>query len=159
MLVLIPEMVNGKPLTLATLGELVKIPLKGSSSKYEYFSPGNNNQHRDTPAPKSHWILMTRDVIPDSRYKSYREQQALLKSSHRVPKVLEAAVAIFMQNVLGGKHGYSRDPWIFTRCEEAYDTSCQMCVGALCPRGGLYVFYFHDIAYHFFVGVAGVWKF
>ena len=37
LLVLIPEKVNGKPLTLKTLGELVQHNLKGTSSKYANF--------------------------------------------------------------------------------------------------------------------------
>src|SRR3979490_1472708 len=60
LLVLIPETVNGKPLTLKTLGELVQKPLQGHSSKYGYFTIG---EYTDLPAPKSHWALMTRDVI------------------------------------------------------------------------------------------------
>ena len=64
MFVLIPEKVNGRPLTLNTLGELVQTPKKGSPSKYEGYCP---HTYGDVPAPASHWILMTRDIIPGSR--------------------------------------------------------------------------------------------
>ena len=139
MLVLIPEKVNGHPLTLKTLGELVKTPKKGNVGKYDYYYP---HTYGDTPAPASHWILMTRDVIPGSRSKSFTAQKALLKEGDTIPKLLDATAAIFMQNASGGKHGYVRDPLTYTRCEEPYN-EWQMAVGGLAPLlapgGGLSV--------------------
>ena len=159
MLVLIPEKVNGHPLTLKTLGELVQTPKKGHASNYR--TESFFHTYRDTPAPTSHWILMTRDVIPGSRAKSFAAQKALLKGGDTVPKLLDATTAIFMQNASGGKHGYVRDPWISTRCEEPYN-EWQMAVGGLAPLlapgGGLIVSdYSYDDSGH--VGVAAARKF
>ena len=139
MLVLIPEKVNGRPLTLNILGELVKTPKKGNAGNYN--EDNFFHTYGDTPAPASHWILMTRDVIPGSRSKPFTAQKALLKGGDTVPKLLDATTAIFMQNASGGKHGYVRDPWTFTRCEEPYNAS-QMVVGGFAPPpGGLVVDY------------------
>ena len=82
--------------------------------------------------------------LTDTRKQSFTAQKALLKGGDTVPKLLDATAAIFMQNASGGKHGYGRDPWTYTRCEEPYN-EWQMIVGGLAPLlapgGGLYVNY------------------
>ena len=64
MLVLIPSTVNGKPLTVKSLGELVKAPKQGNASKYSYYSLGEY-QAKDLPVPKSYWVLMTKMFLKE----------------------------------------------------------------------------------------------
>ena len=160
MLVLIPEKVNGRPLTLKTLGELVQTPKKGNASSY--YKNSFLHTYGDTPAPASHWILMTRDVIPGSRKQTFTTQKALPKGGDTVPKLLDAIAAIFMQNASGGKHGYGRDPLTYTRCEEPYN-EWQMVVGGLAsllaPGGGLRVVSNYCFDDYGCVGVAAARKF
>jgi hypothetical protein len=136
LLVLVPETVGGQSLTLKTLGELVKKPLTGSVTKYEYFFLG---EYTNPVAPYSHWVVMTRDVIEGSRNKSYPDQQTLLSQQglgvYAVPTILDATVCIFMEYVWSGTQLYSDSPWTWTRCQEKYDANWQLGVGGFAPDG------------------------
>jgi hypothetical protein len=153
-LCLIPQTVNGKPLNLKLLGELVQTPLQGNASKYGYIDLG---EYTDPSAPKSHWALLTRDVIEGSRRKHYSQQQALIqaKPPYKVPTMLDAAVCIFMEYVRTGTRLYSDSPWTYTRCQEKYNSRVQLVVGGF-SSSGLYVIssYFAE---HY--GVGGLRKF
>ena len=53
---------------------------------------------------RSCWVLMARDVLPESASKSYVDQQAMVadlsiraSATYKVPKTLEATVCIFAQ--------------------------------------------------------------
>jgi len=140
MLTLIPKTVNGQLLTLKTLGELVQHPKQGGNvTSYSIFYPGG---HENTPAGESHWVLMARDVIPDSRKKIYKEQVQLAQTynkngiEYEVPKLLDATVGIFMEYVQTGTRLFSDDPWTYTRCQEQYvNTGYQMVVGGFSASG------------------------
>ena len=138
LLVLVPETVNGKPLTLKTLEELVKKPLQGSATQYRYFNIG---EYTDPAAPPSHWVLFTRDVIEGSRSKSYPDQQKLLSQKgqgvYAVPTILDATVCIFMEYVRSGTRLYSDNPYTYTRCQEKYNANWQLVVGGFAPGPGL----------------------
>ena len=78
---------------------------------------------------KSHWVLMTKDVIPDSRNKKYKDQKALVTRHaskagipYKIPNVLQATTSILMHYVetrealyTDGILGPERT---FTRCQE-----------------------------------------
>ena len=105
-LCLIPQTVNGQPLNLKSLGELVQKPLQGHATKYRYFHIG---EYTDPSAPKTHWALMTRQVIDGSRNKNYEEEQVVLDSysqktniPYEIPTVLDASVCLFMEYVRSG---------------------------------------------------------
>ena len=138
-LVLIPKTVNSKPLTLQTLGELVKNPLKGTSTQYRNFYPG---EYKDLPTDSSYWVLMTRDVIPGSRNKSYTGQQKLLNGyiekiqlPYEVSPILDATICIFMEFLRSGKYLYGQDPCTYTRCQKTWNEGYQLCVGGLASAG------------------------
>lgn len=135
LLVLVPQTVNGKPLTLKNLGELVKSLKSGSSMTYTYFNPGGYNAN--TPAKPSHWVLMTKDVIPGSRGKSYANQQKLVNQtpSYQVPTILEAATCIFMEYARSGNRVYSDNLCTYTRCQERYNEKWQLIVGGFSDDG------------------------
>jgi hypothetical protein len=114
LLTLIPATVNGQALTLSKLGELIKSPKKGSSTKYSYFYVGEY----DRAVNSSYWTLLLKDVIPNSRQKNFNEQKQLLKQNYNVPKAIEAAVSVLMHHVQGGEKLYSDSPVTYTRCEE-----------------------------------------
>jgi hypothetical protein len=141
LLVLVPQTVNGRPLTLKTLGELVKKPRQGHSTQYSYFHLGG---YTDLAAPPSHWVLLTRDVIKGSRKKSYLDQQVLLNQPghgiYAVPTILDAIICIFMEYVRSGTRLYSDKPWTYTRCQENFNANWQLSVGGF-AWGGLSVSY------------------
>ena len=79
LLVLIPSHVGGQPLTLDCLMKLIQRPQgEGYGTKYRYYSDsvssaiGSQASDRDRP----YWVLMTKDVLPGSRNKSYQDQCA-----------------------------------------------------------------------------------
>jgi hypothetical protein len=130
----IPQTVNGKPLNLKLLGKLVQKPLQGNATKYHYFRIGKYN---DPSAPKSHWALLTREVIEGSRNKPYTQQQALLQAgpSYEVPTLLDATVCIFMEYVRTGTRLYSDTPYTYTRCQEKYKARVQFVIGGFSAAG------------------------
>ncbi len=136
LLTLVPKAVNGIPLTLKSLGELVQKPLQGNATQYNnrFFNLGH---YTDVPASASHWVLMSRDVIPYSRKKSYKDQQILAQgyTGYAIPKVLDAAVGIFMEYVKRGTWLYSQVPFTFTNCQERYNQDWQLVVGGFFPNG------------------------
>jgi serine/threonine protein kinase len=162
LLTLIPQTVNGQPLTLKSLGELVKTPKQGHSTKYGVFFL---EEYTDPSAPAAHWALLTRDVIPGSRNKPYADQQALVASyaqktrlPYQVPTILDAAVSIFMEHVQSGVFLYSNNPWTYTRCQEKANASWQLVVGDFAPFGLGVTYYFNDDG-HGECGVGSLRKF
>jgi hypothetical protein len=117
LLVLIPKTVNGQPLKLKLLEELVKKPLQGHPIKYGLF---DMSQYSDPVALKSHWVLMTREVLEGSLNQPLAQQQALIEAApgYEVPTILDATVCISMEIISTGKTCYSQKPQIFTRCQE-----------------------------------------
>lgn len=182
MLVLIPETVNGKPLDLNTLGELVKAPKAGNATKYLNKFSSILKLYGNQPVTKSHWVLMTKDVIEGSRNKSYADQQALIANfaqqtgnAYEVPEVLDAATCIFMHYVHSKEHLFNdKKPatfkpsqekceekevsvgnlTTFTRCQEKFE-EMQVTVGCF-SSSGLMLFRHFDTRV---VGVAALRKF
>ena len=136
-LVLVPETINGQPLTLKLLGELVQRFLPGSQAgyyKYSYFGQYNT----ETLNGPSRWVLMTNDVIPGSRSVDYEAQKQLLSSTvYKVPPLIKASVAILMDYISNRKMNFNRtkDSWTYTRCQETSQLGWQMVVGGLSPAG------------------------
>ena len=126
LLTLIPTAVNGKPLTLDNLLELMKCPQVGVrplnySSYHDLVKSvlGSQSPHKAT------WVLMTKDVIPGSRSQTYRAQLDLIKDissrsglPYELPGALDAAVSILMHYVKSGERLYTDSPWTYTRCHE-----------------------------------------
>ena len=159
MLVLIPSTVNGKPLTVTSLGELVKAPKQGSPSKYSGLYLG---EYKDPAVPKSYWVLMTKDVLEGTRSKSYSDHRKIVAGfqqktgiPYEVPHIIEATVCLFMIHANTGTRLYPDKPATYTSCQEAYDSNYPLVAGYF-AAAGLNVdrsFGSSD------VGVAGVRKF
>ena len=127
LLTLIPQTVNGKPFHLDALAELIKSPRTGHQTKCNIYI-SDVKKELGTKSFASHWALMTRDVIPDSRNKAYDKQKALVRRhaeesgiSYELPTALEAATAILMHHVRSGEKLYSDEPLTYTRCIEKVD--------------------------------------
>ncbi len=135
-LVLVPATLNGAPLTLDMLGELIQRPRQGNATKYRYkYEPVK--QEYGKSSCRAHWILMTKDVMPGSRDKSYVEQKAMvtrLVGGYQVPTLLEAAVCILMEHVETGRRLFSDDPYTYTRCQEMI-FNYQMFIGGFTAGG------------------------
>jgi hypothetical protein len=126
LLVLIPATVSGVPFTLNQLGKLIQRPNNdGHSTKYRFYGDLVKAQIGEQSPPRSYWLLMTRDILPDSRYKTYDAQKALVAAyasklglPYEMPHTLEAATAILLHHAREGERLFGDDPWTFTRCQE-----------------------------------------
>jgi ribosome biogenesis GTPase A len=170
LLVLIPAEVAGKPFTLNLLGELIKSPKgRGNKTKYRYYDVRVQSQVGNEAPSSSYWLLLTRDVLPGSRNKTYTDQSKILAGcasrtglNYELPKALEAATAILTHHVRTGEHLYGDNPWTWTRCQELIRwmfTDFPFVVGGF-ESSGLGVIYDHRYdGRNDYNGVAGCRKF
>ena len=127
LLALIPKRVSGQALTLNYLGELIKAPQGGGhATEYRFYWDNARKAIGSQPAGSSYWVLMTKDVLPESRNKSYQDQCKLVADhskrtglEYKVPGALEAAVVILLHHVRSGERLYGDDPLTYTRCQES----------------------------------------
>jgi hypothetical protein len=126
LLVLIPATVDAAPFTLNLLEELSQHPNNGGrKTRYRYYDSDVQQQVGAASPAASYWLLMTRNVLPESRHKRYMNQKKLVDDharrtglNYEVPKVLEAATMILMHHVRNGARLYSNGPLAYTHCQE-----------------------------------------
>jgi hypothetical protein len=131
LLVLIPSTVDGHPFTLKLLAQLAKSPKGGEhGSKFRHCDGSIRRELGDQSPDNSYWILMTRDVLPRSLYKTCAAQDELIATCahatglpYTVPCALEAATAILSHYVRTGERLYASNPEKYTRCQEVVGTS------------------------------------
>ncbi len=168
LLVLIPNAVNGRPFHLNSLSELIKNPMTGHKTQYRNYDDYVRKELGEKSFPP-HWVLMTRDVIPDSRNKAYEDQKTLVQRHtqqsgipYELPTALEAATAILMEYVKTGNPLYTDDKlgkqWTYTRCiEKVNQNQWPAAIGGF-ASGGLYVsrsYHWGDYYSTAALGVAG----
>jgi hypothetical protein len=165
LLVLIPATVGGVPFTLNQLGELIKRPKNGGhSTQYSYYSDLVKSRIGAASPPSSYWLLMTREILPNSRDKTYDAQKALVAAyvsklglPYEMPHALEAATAILLHHVREGERLFGDNPWTFTRCQEKVDENRFPVVVGGFSSGGLDVD--HDVDVYDYYGVSCLQKF
>ena len=130
-----------KGLTLKSLGELAKKYFSQYSDGYRFIWSAIVQELGDKSIDKSHWVLMTKDVLPGSRNKSYGEQQKIVADlaeksliSYEVPETLESAACILSQYFGSNIRLFSDNPWTYTRCKENVQ-GYQVVVGGFAPAG------------------------
>jgi hypothetical protein len=140
MLVRLPKTLNGG-LTITSLGKLAKKYFPESDSGYEYILNAIAQEHGDKSIDKSNWVLMTKNVLPESRGKSYDVQQRIVADlakksliSYEVPEILESAVCILSQYFGSTIRLFSYDPLTYTRCKDEVQGN-QTVVGGFAPDG------------------------
>jgi hypothetical protein len=131
------------PLTLKTLGELARkyFPNTQNDTGYREISRNIVDQHGDTPIDESCWMLMTRELLEESRAKSFADQQAMVadladelgrRGVYAFPDTLRVTLAIltefFRTTVLSTPEAPKRIPgtrllnnddlYTYTRCEQ-----------------------------------------
>ena len=160
MLVRLPKTLNGG-LTLKNLGELAKKYFSYSDRGYGFILPPIVQELGDKSIDKSHWVLMTKGILPGSRAKSYSEQQKIVADlaeksliGYEVPDTLESAVCILSQYFGSNIRLFSDNPWTYTYCKDEFE-GYQTVVGGF-ASAGLIVSY--DI-YHDNLGIAALRKF
>lgn len=120
-LMLQPETIDGRPLTLNLVAELLRKFLKNKK--------GFNNslsrifkEHGNKPIGKSCWVLMPKKILPESREQSFILQTDMVRTlaentlrSYKVPELLRAALCLLAMYCNRGIQFFKKD---FTRCQE-----------------------------------------
>ena len=119
-LVLVPEIVDGKPLTLNRLGELMKKDFPETDAGYRCMDlPAD---YANNPVGKSHWVLIEKDVLPGSMDKNFQEQEAMIKAPYELPELLPMTVGIILNYLNSDPENRERlfrnKPMTYTRCKE-----------------------------------------
>ena len=132
-LVLIPSHVQGKPLTLDYLQQLIKRPKNGYATEYSGYLEEVRKTIGNTSPDSSDWVLVTRAMLPESIGKSYQDQCALVGQypGYAVSSALEALVVMVMHHVRDGEHLDS----VKAKCADCYDQQHPVVVqGSPCQR-------------------------
>jgi hypothetical protein len=169
LLVLIPTEVNGQPLSLNLLRDLIRHPNNGGhKTQYSYYGDDVRQQLGASSPAASYWLLMTRDVLPESRGKTYVNQRQLITDHairtglpYELPKALEAVTAILTHYVRDEERLYSDSPSTYTRCQECIlhpSNGCSVVVGSFEPSGLVVYRCFYSYG-DYDLGVAGCRKF
>ena len=167
LLVLIPNTVNGNPFTMNYLEELINKPKSGHSTKayrsYNRRIPLGRVKEIDE-SYSSHWVLMTRDVIPGSRHKCYQDCCNMIANHsketglhYELPNLLEATASILTHYVKTGERLYSNDPWTLTYIRESMKYGWLLVVGDFAPDGLVVTFDLGNL--YICQGVAGCRRF
>jgi len=168
MLVYIPTTVDEKILTLKSLGEIAKRHFSTIDAGYGYIWDPIVAELGNMAIEKSCWVLMTKDVLPESRRKNYADQQTMVDAlaqrsfaTYEVPRALEAAVCILAQYF--GSHTASKTRvfgdslWTYTRSQDKV-RGHDVAVGGFAPAG-LSVDYFTAAYVDDRIGIAALLKF
>lgn len=145
-MIAIPHQVNGDFFDLNLLSQIVTSPKDGKKGKFRNFNQKVLEKLGKT-IQENQWILITNDVIPQSRGKTFCEQKKLLDNhnigsqlKHEIPKAIELATAILTHYCSTGQVMYGSlersQPWTYSRCEEKIDEyPSQVALGGFNSRG------------------------
>ena len=162
LLVLIPKTINKKSYTIGLLGEMIKNPQNGGYvTKYHDYNNPSILGLKDKIISESYWVLMTKDVIPNSRNKSFSEQQVLIRTPYYVPRFLEMATGILTYHVRTGNKLYPNPPDTYTRCQDRLSNGDGTVVGSFSDSIGLYMCHSSQSTFStcfVYAGIGGIWK-
>lgn len=143
LLVLIPEKVNNQPLSINTLGKLVKSLKHGNKTCFQWIAPSIFDKYGNKPGEKSSWVLLTKNVLEESRDKSYIEQVTLaatfakkIKVDYQLPRFLEISTCIFMNFINSGERIFEKD---YVRTQDTLGIDSVISVGDYSYLSYLYV--------------------
>ena len=139
LLVLIPNTVNGKPFTLNYLKKLIEKPKSAHTTKYDFYSSSAKEAVGEKSYP-SHWILMTRNIIPFSQYSNSKCRELIANHSkktglpYELPHLLEATTSILIHYVKTGERLYN-SLRTYTWSQDVDKDNGQLVVGSFAPYG------------------------
>jgi tetratricopeptide (TPR) repeat protein len=154
----ITTIVNGTPVTLPrTLKNLDKFDKDSGGTGCRHIWDEILEPPVDRPSDiEFEWVVMTNDVLPESRTQKYETQKNLVEGKgYQVPGFLEAATCILFAKRYLGIRLYGDNPYTFTRCREELQGH-HLIVGGFTPVG---LKVFAGYGGHDVIGVAGLRKF
>ena len=162
LLTLIPATVDGEALTLDSFRKMTKQPKHGAYKRgYSYYNDAVKNELGYKGVVASHWALMTRDVIKESRGKSRGEHLVLLmeknelaKIDYMLPPILDGVVSTLCHHVVGEERLFPDSPCTYSRCLESINNNQNVSVFGVFSSGGLRVDCYQKNFDHADIGVA-----
>jgi len=112
-----------KKLTLNNLITLAgSLKKKRNITKFRYILKRITSEVGDTPVDKTYQIIITNNILKNSRKLSFHDQKVLVKENGcKIPKLLEI-VALLVARFTGfGERLYNDKPWTYTRTLEQID--------------------------------------
>jgi len=102
--ILIPEMINGKPVNIDLIGQIFGFANANGTSTFGRFYQKNEtnetNEYCQRLAGKTKILEVTLDMIPNCKANTYLEKEEFLNSKgYRVPTPLEAVISILVSNL------------------------------------------------------------
>ena len=134
-------MLMPKGLSIKKLGELMRHLRKGDHETVFRSFHGVGEDKNTEEIKESYWVLVTTEVIPDSRNKSLTDQVGLIEKdkAYKLPTVLEAIALVTMDKVCSKeREGYllPKEPrYTLTRCEDKDGDGDPLVVGAFASSG------------------------
>ncbi|MHA7878111.1 MAG: hypothetical protein ACX93T_04320, partial [Bacteroidota bacterium] len=145
LLTLIPATVDGTPLTLSNFQTVLKRTKELGHHKagYGFYCSNVKQEFGEKIIGTSYWVLMTRDVLPGSRDKTYEEQRRLVVDiaentsiAYTLPTILEGVVSTLCYHVETGKDLFPYNPpSTISRCEETLARGFTVTFGQLYNSG------------------------
>ncbi|MHA7878144.1 MAG: hypothetical protein ACX93T_04485, partial [Bacteroidota bacterium] len=133
------------PFTLNQLGALVREHyFPNNAEGYQYYDLDVHTQFGAESPNESYWLLMTRDVLQDTRAKTYTNQQEEVKKhsskGYELPSGIEAATSIlacYAQSSKCEERLFGDRPWTNTRCapDQLVDGKYPLAIGGFGPAG------------------------
>jgi hypothetical protein len=154
------------PQELGTLNQFAATLANYRQDSFRYFWDLAQREHGDTPPERSHWVLITKDVVEGTRNEPYSEQKTKVEAlgrgilGYQVPTVQDFCKAVLLYKVGTGESLYqtgneqNRNTYTYTRVQETTG-GYHLVVGGFAP-GGLDVICALDLG---FIGVAGLREF
>jgi hypothetical protein len=136
LLLLMPKRItrdsDTKLLTLMALNELVK----SHRLLFRDFPEKISLQYGQISIKNSYWVLMTKNILPESGGMKYVDQKKLLnKEGYHVPHLLEVGTSAFMRKIHSNKRLLHTK---YTRCEEKLPSyQFQSAIGRFSKDGSL----------------------
>lgn len=133
-LTFIPKKINNQHLTLSSIDQFVCNYTKSGKSNYLY--PLNDCSIYDGTVEKfkSHWVVLSKTVLPETMKESFDEQQRLVKAhGYEIPNLIDVVVSLLMHNINANKNLFDSAPkaklQIFTRVQEKNLVNVRIVVG------------------------------
>lgn len=160
-LTLIPETINNELLTLSSFDRFIS-DCKNSKEPFQtnyYAFKDSGITERTVKKFKTHWVLLSKEVLKGTRGVKCLTQESLVKAKKfDVPKLMDVVVTIYMHHLQTGQFIFP-DSSIrrftlrtYTRVQEKTDgTGCRIFVGSFgehAPHGNIGLFFHnnHDMA-------------
>lgn len=119
-LILMVKTINDQKQHLNHLDTLFQNPRQGHKSQFGYYDDICRAHVGNKSIKNPYWMLIKKEIIEESRNKSYVEQKKLIKSypGYSVATALEVCASVVTEYVVTGKQLFGRAPLTYTVCKD-----------------------------------------